>query len=213
MITSDHPLPLGTWLRLQELQETIADETDLRVAIVAVLTGQTEQDVLNAPIDDFRRWNAAASFLETAPADRGRTASSYKVGGFTLKPTSDLRKVTTAQFIDFQSFAPQWKDRIPEMLSVFLVPDGCKYNDGYDVAEVQQALRDHLSVADALALVAFFLRKLAALLRATRRSSDRLLKKTKDPEKRERIRTAWAQLEEAAETLLGAGAGSPASTT
>ena len=37
-----------------------------------------------------------------------------------------------------------------------LVPKGKKYNQDYDVVELQKSLREHLSVADALSLFAFF---------------------------------------------------------
>ena len=61
------------------------------------------------------------------------------------------------------------------------------YNDGYDLADVQAAIREHLSVQDALALVADFFRRWLALTRATLNSLDKELKKAdriKDATKR-----------------------------
>ena len=216
MITSFKELPVGLWLDIRRLQEEIPDETDRHVAILAVLTGKTEREILNAPLEDFREWSARAAFL-TAPAPDvpSRIASAYKAGDFTLIPTTDLRKVTTAQYIDFQNFAPEGEKRIVELLSVFLVPQGLTYNDGYDVLDVQAAIREDLSVLDTLALSAFFLRKYVALIRRSRSSLVRLARTEKNPRIREAILTRLETTNTLVDLLTGlpaSGAGSPTST-
>lgn len=209
MIDSFDKLPLGLYLELRAIPKDI-DETDRTVAVIAILTGQTERDVLNAPIADFREWAARAAFLDQEPPTfRRRVADAYHLGGFELVPTTDLRKVTTAQYIDFQGFAPEGEARLPELLSVFLVPRGHKYGDGYDPVDVQQAIRDGMSVTDVLTLAAFFLTSYAKLIRASRSFLARLARTEKDKAKRERIRTRLQTLETLLETLRLAGDGSP----
>ena len=44
-----------------------------------------------------------------------------------------------------------------EFLSVILVPKGHRYNDGYDIIEVQRAIREEMSVSDGVSLAGFFL--------------------------------------------------------
>lgn len=213
MITSYSQLPLGLFLDIRALQEDEAlDPIDLRVAVVAALTGKTEREVLDAPIAESSEWFAAASFLEPDPDVPKRIADAYHLGEWELIPTTDLRKITTAQYIDFQAFAPGGEKTLPQLLSVFLVPKGRAYNDGYDVAAVQQAIRDQLPVTDVLALSGFFLTKYAGLIRTSRSFLGRILKQERDPRKKARIRTRLATLETLVETLQTAGAGSPAST-
>lgn len=213
MITSYSQLPLGLFLDIRALQEDEAlDPIDLRVAVVAALTGKTEREVLDAPIAESSEWFAAASFLEHDADVPKRIADAYHLGEWELIPTTDLRKITTAQYIDFQAFAPGGEKTLPQLLSVFLVPKGRAYNDGYDVAAVQQAIRDQLTVSDVMALQAFFLTKYAGLIRTSRSFLGRILKQERDPRKKARIRTRLATLETLVETLQTAGAGSPAST-
>lgn len=213
MITSYSQLPLGLFLDIRALQEDESlDPIDLRVAVVAALTGKTEREVLDAPIAESSAWFAAAAFLEHDADVPKRIADSYHLGEWELIPTTDLRKITTAQYIDFQAFAPGGEKTLPQLLSVFLVPKGRAYNDGYDVASVQQAIRDQLTVTDVLALSAFFLTKYARLIKTSRSFLGRILKQERDPRKKARIRTRLATLETLVETLQTAGAGSPAST-
>lgn len=213
MITSYSQLPLGLFLDIRALQEDEAlDPIDLRVAVVAALTGKTEREVLDAPIAESSEWFAAASFLEHDADVPKRIADAYQLGEWELIPTTDLRKITTAQYIDFQAFAPGGEKTLPQLLSVFLVPKGRAYNDGYDVAPVQQAIRDQLPVSDVLALSAFFLTKYARLIKTSRSFLGRILKQERDPRKKARIRTRLATLETLVETLQTAGDGSPAST-
>lgn len=213
MITSYSQLPLGLFLDIRALQEDEAlDPIDLRVAVVAALTGKTEREVLDAPIAESSEWFAAASFLEHDADVPKRIADAYHLGEWELIPTTDLRKITTAQYIDFQAFAPGGEKTLPQLLSVFLVPKGRAYNDGYDVAAVQQAIRDQITVSDVMALQAFFLTKYAGLIKTSRSFLGRILKQERDPRKKARIRTRLATLETLVVTLQTAGAGSPAST-
>lgn len=201
-------LPLGTYLDILAIQDDAArDEVDKQVATLALLTGASEREILNLPIAEYSGLAAAARFLGERPAIPSRIAASYVCGPFRLKPTADFRKVTAAQYIDFQTFAPEGDARFVELLSVFLVPEGKAYNDGYDVLEVQAAIRADLSVLDALALSAFFLRRFAASIRATEISLYRLARKERNPRKRARMEARLKELE-AAKASLEAGAGS-----
>lgn len=207
MITSHDQLPLGAYLDILALQERDMDDIDRRVAILAILTGKTEREVLNVPIADVSAWSDAAAFLERPAAIPKRIASSYRLGGFDLVPTTDLNKITTAQYIDFRTFAPEGDARLVELASVFLVPRGKPYADGYDIAEVQQAIREELTVTDALALSAFFLTRYAALIRTSRSFLARLARTETDKAKAARIRKRLADLETLVETLTSLGSG------
>ena len=208
IIDSYARLPMGTYLDIQAVN---ADETredvDKQVGIIALLTNKSEREILTMPIADYRELAAAAEFLGEQPRIPHRIADAYVCGDFKLKPTRDLTKITTAQYIDFQTFAPEGEAKAVELLSVFLVPEGLAYNDGYDIAEVQAAIRANLTVLDALALTAFFLRRYAALIKATETSLSRRIRKERNKAKREKIETAMERLRRA-KSLLTAGAGS-----
>lgn len=178
MITSYDTLPLGIWLDICRVSAaTDREDIDKQVAILALLSGQTERAILNLPIADFQRMSAESQFLAVQPVAARRPADRYRAGDFTLIPTLDLRKLTTAQYIDFQAYAPEADAKLAELLSVFLVPEGKDYGDGYDTAAVQQAIREGITVADTVTLSAFFFKSWLELTEATRRSLEKALTK------------------------------------
>lgn len=201
-------LPVGTWLEILEVNaDESRDDVEKQAGTIALLTGLSEREVLNLPITEYSTLARKADFLAHAPARLPRAARSYKAGRFTLKMQADFQKITAAQYIDFQTFAPEGDKRLVELLSVALVPDGCDYNDGYDVAEVQDAIRADISVEQAMSLTAFFLSRFAALIKTTRNSLSRMTKTERNPERREMLRTRMAEMTAAWENLCSAGAG------
>lgn len=167
MITSYKQLPVGLYLDICEASQDVSmDELAKQVRILALLSGTTDDEILNMPIADYQRAVVASDFLQREYQPSGRCASSYKVGGYDLRPFADWTKMTAAQFIDYQTYAGKGTEpHIVEIVSVVLVPAGKKYGDGYDVADVQRAIRDNLSVADVLDIVAFFFSQYAAFLK------------------------------------------------
>ena len=201
-------LPLGVYRDIIAAND-IPDEVDRQVAVIALLTGRSQRDILNLPIADYTTLAGKAAFLTSPPDKLPRVVDAYRVGGFTLVPSKDLRKVTAAQYIDFQSLAPKGDAALPEILSCFLIPAGCKYGDGYDVAEVHAAVLE-MSVADVLALSAFFLKRYAGLIRATRISLERMRKRERNPKRRAMLEARMRELT-AVTASLTAGVGSPVS--
>ena len=150
-------LPLGTYLDILEIQRTETDELTRQAAVVAALTGMDAADVLQLPLAEYKRLRAASEFLgQECPDDLLRTASIYDCPPFTLVPVEDFDKLTVAQYVDFQTFAKDPDRHFPELLSVFLVPEGKRYCEGYDPKAVQHAIRGWMNVADALGLLARF---------------------------------------------------------
>ena len=182
-------LPLGKYLDIIRVCEQEDNEVDRKVAILAILSGKSEDDVLNLPLAKFTEYSAKAKFLERECPDNliPSVSRSYPIGGFVLIPATDIRKITAAQYIDFKTFAEDREHNMVELLSCFLIPRGCDYADGYDIADVHRAIREELSVAECLALLAFFFRRWAGSIRDTLTYSVRLARRIKDEETRERV--------------------------
>lgn len=188
-ITSWRKLPIGKYLKIAALaKDESLEEIDRQVKVVAILNDMAEEDVLNLPIDDFSKLSKESMFLRQTPnEDHSKIADSYKIGDFNLIPTQNLSKITTAQYIDFQSFSKDAETNMVELLSCFLVPKGMKYNQGYEVADVQKAIRENLSVVDTLSLSAFFLKQLTGSIKDSIIFSKSKAKRIKNKEKREEI--------------------------
>lgn len=165
MITSYEDLSIGKYLQVQKAMQE-RDEVQRQLSIISILSGKSEDELLALPLLEFRTLAAGARFLETEVQVPQKTAKVYEIGGWRLKPTLDIRKMTTAQYIDFQALAQKGEQYLPELLSCLLVPKGCLYNIGYEIDTMQELIRESLNVPTCLALSAFFLRKLQKSIRS-----------------------------------------------
>ena len=89
--------------------------------------------------------------------------------------------------MDFQHLCDDPLHHLPELVSVFLIPEGHKYNTGYDIIELQDDIRNTLCVADASSLLAFFLRKFNASIKGILLYSKLQVRMIRDKSKREEM--------------------------
>lgn len=161
MITSYNELTLGKYLQVMQVLQEDMEDIDRTVRMVAILNDMTDDEVESMPIADFADRAQALAFLYgEKPKHGGRITEKLKLDGSTYRITTNIAKLTTAQFIDFQTFAKEPQKYLVELLSVFILPEGKKYNDGYDIAEVQRLIRENITAPQATAIVSFFLTRL-----------------------------------------------------
>ncbi len=159
MIESFRELLIGRYMDILAITgDRNLEELDKQVKVLSVLSGLGEEEILDLPLPEYKSMVARMRFLEKAPEDVHSTvAKSYAIGGFELVPVTDFRKMTAAQYIDFQTFtADGVEKRYVEILSCFMVPKGKSYCKDYDVTDVHNAIRENLTVTDTLSLYAFF---------------------------------------------------------
>lgn len=204
MIDNYNKLPLGKYLELCAIDPALPD-IDRQVQMVSILSDIPEDDLYNLPVPEYSALAAKTAFLgDELPQPQERVMKEYRLGSLTLLPVTDIRKMTTAQFIDFQTFVQQ-EGRDVELLATFLVPKGHKYNDDYDIMDVQAAVRDNLSVILAQDLRAFFFAKCRTYALAILTFSGWQARKIKDRETRKAMQD---QIAEAKTSLQHVGDGS-----
>ena len=188
IIDNYRDLPIGLYLEICDIdRREDLEDINKQVSIISVLTGMAEEDIYNLPLEEYRQLAAKSQYLRHPYEGEILTAKNYIVGKFTLVPVEDYRKITTAQYIDFQTFAKDVERNIVEILSCMLIPKGKKYNQDYDVLEVQKALREHLCVADALSLLAFFFVQYRQSIKDSLTYSREMAMRLRDPEKKRRM--------------------------
>lgn len=183
MIDNYKALTLGTYMRVNEVLESQAEDLDKQVEIIAILSGKTTDEVLLLPLAEYSAMAEKTAFLREycKPMEIGEDWRYED-----LVPVTDFRKINTAQYIDFQTFSKDFPHTLPQLLSVFLVPEGLAYNDGYDVLFVQEQVK-LLPLADALGLAAFFFARFVKLTEDSLTSWASDMKKTKDQQKKKEI--------------------------
>lgn len=173
MIKSYEEMPVGIYDKIMDLVQGKDENADLQ--IVALLSGKTADELLALPLAEYAKLRDDAAFLYYEPK-RHKVQKEYTLGGWVLCPTDDLRKLTTAQYVDYKEYVKQERVNPAHLLSVLLVPKDKKYNEGYDIVELQGAL-EWMCILDVFALVDFFTQRLRNLMLASLTSSARMASK------------------------------------
>ena len=209
MINNYNRLPIGKYIDICAIYaDTSLDDLTKQVKTLSILTDKSEDDILDLPILEYHGMAKEAKFLEASfsiPKDAGRIGRTYNLRKWKLKPVSEIGKMSTAQYVDFQHLCDDPLHHLPELVSVFLIPEGHKYNTGYDIIDLQDDIRNTLCVADASSLLAFFFRKFNASIKGILLYSKLQVKMMRDKSKREemmiRIRQAEMSLAESGDGL------------
>ena len=207
IIDSYNKLTLGKYIEIQEVSRNESlEDIDKQVQILSILTGVAEEEILHLPIQDYKELVTKSGFLDPENINYHPVAKKYLLGKFELIPCRDFRKIETCQYIDFQTYAPDLDKYMVEFLSVILVPKGHRYNEGYDILEVQKAIREEMSVSDGVSLAGFFLTWCRKSIKDSLNYSKQEAMRIKDKTKREEI---LGKIQEQERLLEKSGDGSP----
>ena len=114
----------------------IEDESERVYAIMEAVFGES---VLDLDLKDFALKCKEIEFLQKEiPNDLH--VKDIKVNGREYYFDGLLGNITTAQYIDFQNY--QKNNDEYKTFSVFIIPKGHKYNDGYDMDQVFNDILD-----------------------------------------------------------------------
>lgn len=94
------------------------------------------------------------------PVKTVKLKDEYEINGTVYNSNFNLTILTAAQFIDYQNYLKEENKDIAKILSVFFIPQGHKYNDGYDMAKVQKDIRTGLDIETVESAGFFFIRQL-----------------------------------------------------
>lgn len=206
IIDSFNKLPIGKYEDILAIsKEEGVEEIDKTVAILSVLTGMSEDELIHIPIAEFGELSRKSQFLSADGFNGGRMAKKYIVGKWELYPVTDYRRLETCQYIDFQTYIADMENRMVELLSVILVPKGHRYNEGYDIIELQRDIREQMTVAEGATIVGFFLTLCSKSIVDSLNYSMEMAKGIKDKEKRTEIQE---RIREQMEALQTGGGGS-----
>lgn len=177
------------------IMDILNDETDdditKNVKLVAILLDKDEEEIWDMDLSEAGDYISKLMFLNKFDIP-SHPNMNIKLPGFDLKVMKDVTKINVAQYVDFQNFVKlPLREGMEKILSIFLIPEGFKYNDGYDIIEVQKTIRENLSFRVAEGLLGFFLRKYGRSLIHSLVYCKRQIRKMKDKEMQEK----WMMVE------------------
>ena len=129
-------------------------------------------------ISEANNYANTLAFINEKP--KPKTAKGYyTLNGHRYKTTMNLQEVNTAQYLDFQQLADKSREMPAEFLSIILIPEGKKYNEGYDLQTVVSDIENYMTVEEAFGLTAFFFNLLQISMRLSLRKLKRLERKAR----------------------------------
>lgn len=189
-----------------EIKDILDDETDdditKNVKMVAVITDKDEDEVWSMDMAEAGEYISRLQFLNKFELPDNPNMK-FNLPGYQLKVMKDVSKISVAQYVDFQNFVKlPLREGMEKILSIFLIPEGCKYNEGYDIIDLQKVIRENISFRVAEGLLSFFIEKYGELLIHSLVYCRRQVKKTKDPEMMEKLEKAQKEIMQKLDSLI-----------
>lgn len=146
-------------VRIIEDPDTSADEKDL--SLIALLCGVEEETVWSLKISELAGLRSQLRFLDDFNFPKSKI-DSITIGGEKYRITYDIADFTMSQYVDFQAYYNKegWIGNLEKCLSVFIVPKGRKYGEGYDVAALQETMANEMPITTAQQVFFSFLMSL-----------------------------------------------------
>ena len=189
-----------------EIKDILDDETDdditKNVKLVAVITGKDEDEVWSMDMAEAGEYISRLQFLNKFELPDNPNMK-FNLPGYQLKVMKDVSKISVAQYVDFQNFVKlPLREGMEKILSIFLIPEGCKYNEGYDIIDLQKVIRENISFRVAEGLLSFFIEKYGELLIHSLVYCRRQVKKTKNPEMMEKLEKTEKEVQQKLDSLM-----------
>ena len=159
MVKSWNEVSVGMFSEIRAAYNDIdMSEEDRAIGLVALLTGE---DPLTMELSDFRK--------------------IYILNGCIYTLQKAINHVSTAQYMDFHNYLKDGEadEKYADFISVFLIPEGMKYNDGYDIEDVKDDINRYMSITDALGIFSYFFHYFVRFVQIFRRFTGRRIERMK----------------------------------
>ena len=189
-----------------KIKDILDDETDdditKNVKLVAVMLNKDEQEVWDMDMAEAGEYISRLQFLNKFELPKNPNMK-IKLPSYDLVVIKDLTKINVAQYVDFQNFVKMpMRESMEKILSIFLIPEGCSYNTGYDILDLQKEIRENLSFRVGEGLLSFFIEKYGRSLIHSLVYCRRQVKKTKNPEMMENLEKTEKEIQQKLDSLI-----------
>jgi len=196
-------ISINEYYQLKEISDDNSmEEYEKEVAIIAFLYNMTEDEVWNLNINDFNKLQVEKTWIYDFDFDKKKNFKKIEIKGNKYDVNIDIQKMNVAQYIDFQTYWSQrdnMKNIIGNLLSIFIIPKGKKYNEGYDINEVIADIKDNIDIMTAQEILFFFLSSylisIQIILNYLKWKIKRMKRKEKNKEEMEKLEKEVKRLE------------------
>ena len=169
-------ITLDQFIQLSKTSD-IKDDTEKMLAIGEIVYGDGINDL---SIPEFSKKMNQLGFL-SQEIPTSVPPKKVVLNGRKYFTDCLLGNITTAQYIDFQNHMKSTSDgKEANILSVFIIPEGHKYNDGYDMLEVINDIKS-MPMPVVMSISFFFGRQFSVFMRIFQRYSKKRIQDLKLP--------------------------------
>ena len=207
-------ISINTFKKLQDVisDVPVTDDATLNninsnIAMLSVLCDVDEDTIASLSTNEFVKLVNDSNFLSDMP--KVKITDTYVINGKVYKVFLSLKNMSVAQYIDFQTFYKEYDKYTRELLACFLIPEGKRYGEDYDIAEVITDIGEHLSIVDANSILFFFVLLYRSLTKVTLNCSikdmKKMMRKEKNKEQRMKMEQAIREMMKARDLVDGYG--------
>lgn len=129
-------ITLNDWYNIQDILSVQDDYTTFN--LLDYLYNINSSDM---SLSEVSKYSNSLSFLnDAADFENFVCEDEYTINGTTYEGFVDITNISVAQFIDYQNYIKEQPVKFEKVMSIFIVPKGHTYNDGYDMKSVQNDL-------------------------------------------------------------------------
>ena len=199
-------ISVNTFKRLRDIKTDIHSDIDAleaNISLLSILCDCSEDEISGLSTSNFSKLLQQTDFLKSLP--KIDIKDKYVINGKKYELFLTMQEMNVAQYIDFQTYFKDKDKYFNELLSVFLIPKGKKYNEGYNITEVINDIGEHLSILDANSIMFFFVISFQSLTKVTLNSLIKRLKKMKNEVEKEKLEKAITELKNVQDLADGVG--------
>lgn len=170
-------ITLEQYMLIQEIKKQ--DSLDIMVELIKILLKIEDPEELS--YTDFLKYSDELKFL-SKEIKKITLKDTYQINNTTYRLENNVMLFMTQQVIDWRNYSKE-DNNMHKLLSVVMVPDGHKYNDGYSIEKVQNDMLD-LDMPTVISLMDFFQKCWVEFIKVSRDYLTSQLKKTEIPEEK-----------------------------
>lgn len=185
------------------LNRELDSDLEKDISILAVLLNVPEDSLYDMNIMELQRLLGQMSWIKEEKyvyKNKIKKMNKLVIDGKEYVVNPDINKFTVSQYLDFQNFWDNRNERMGNLLAVFIIPKGCKYNEGYDVIKLADRLEEVFTLDDWNDVCFFFLKNYYSSIKVSLIYSEWMMKtliwKTKDKKEKEKLMKIKEQLQQ-----------------
>ena len=165
-----------------------ASDMQKQAELIALIEDVDIDTILNMNMNDVAAKINKLVFLNKFELDKHYNPRKIKVGDVEYNVYPDLTNLNVAQFMDYQTFITKpFRESYDKILSIFIIPTGHNYNEGYDILDVQKMIRENMSWVNIQSLLNFILVKYVKSYMRIQAYLTKKIRKEKDQIKRDTL--------------------------